>query len=230
MDTVTRSTGVSSFPSTRSFKPRRRSLTAARARAYSAAWDRWGVAVDGPQLSLAELFGTHGIFVLDIGFGTGDALLDVARARPAEQTIGVEVHTPGLAAVLEAVVAEGLANVRVVDGDVLDFLGRLPHGSLDEVRIWFPDPWPKQRQQHRRLVRPEVVAELVDRLHVGGALRLATDVSDYAGRMQHVCAGEPRLTGGVVPRPSWRPLTRFETRGAAAGHTIVDMLYTVGEC
>ena len=95
--------------------------------------------------------------MLDVGFGAGEALIELARDRPDECVIGVEVHTTGLAAVLEA----GLPNVRVVDGDVLDFLPRLAPASLDEIRIWFPDPWPKQRQRHRRLIRPDVVARLV---------------------------------------------------------------------
>jgi tRNA (guanine-N7-)-methyltransferase len=214
-------------PRARSFKPRRRGLSTERAAAYATAFDRWGLAVDGPPLVLPELFAAHGPFVLDVGFGAGEALLELARARPAECVIGVEVHTTGLAAVLEAVTAWSSANVRIVDGDVLDFLPRLTGPSLDEVRIWFPDPWPKQRQRHRRLVRREVVAALVERLRPGGRLHLATDDADYSLHMQRVCSADGRLAGGVVDRPAWRPLTRFEQRGLTEGRSPVDLLYTL---
>ena len=182
--------------------------------------DRFGLAVDGPVLSLPAEFVGDGPFVLDVGFGAGEALIELGRARPEECVIGVEVHTTGLAAVLEA----GLPNVRVVDGDVLDFLPRLAPASLDEIRIWFPDPWPKQRQRHRRLIRPDVVARLVALLRNGGRLHLATDSTDYSLQMQQVCA---HLDGGVIDRPPWRPVTRYESRGLAAGRTPVDLIYTL---
>ena len=213
-------------PAARTFKPRRRSLSAARAAAYDASFARFGLDVEGPLLDLATSFASAGPFVLDIGFGAGEALISLAVDRPEECVIAVEVHTTGLAAVLEAAsVDASSANVRVVDGDVLDFLPRLPASSLDVIRIWFPDPWPKQRQQHRRLVSSMVVAQLVDRLRTGGHLHLATDVTDYSLHMQRVCDAELRLTGGVVPRPSWRPVTRFEARGLAEGRDAVDLCY-----
>ena len=213
-------------PVARSFKPRRRGLSDVRALACAAASARFGLSAAGPTLSLPEVFGRSGPFVLDIGFGAGEGLLAMAGARPEECIVGVEVHTTGLAAVLEHVVADGLSNVRVVDGDAIELLDRLVPTSLDEVRIWFPDPWPKQRQRHRRLVRADVVGELVTRLRLGGRLHLATDVADYSLQMQQVCGGEPRLAGGIVERPAWRPMTRFEARGAAAGRQAVDLVYT----
>ncbi|MEO5899628.1 MAG: tRNA (guanosine(46)-N7)-methyltransferase TrmB [Ilumatobacteraceae bacterium] len=213
-------------PVARSFKPRRRGLSDVRALAYAAAFARFGLAAAGPTLSLPEAFGRSGPFVLDIGFGAGEGLLLMAAARPEECIVGVEVHTTGLAAVLERVVADGMNNVRAVDGDAIELLDRLAPASLDEVRIWFPDPWPKQRQRHRRLVRRDVVGELVRRLRVGGRLHLATDVVDYSLQMQQVCGDEPRLAGGPVERPVWRPTTRFEARGAAAGRHAIDLVYT----
>ncbi len=213
-------------PAARTFKPRRRSLSPTRAAAYDVSFARFGLQVDGPPLDLDEVFGRSGPFVLDVGFGAGDALLTVARDRPDECVIGVEVHTTGLAAVLEAASADlSLTNVRVVDGDVLELLPRLAPGSLDGVRIWFPDPWPKHRQQHRRLVRADTVSAFVDRLRVGGALHLATDIAEYSLQMQRVCDGSVRLHGGVVPRPSWRPTTRYERHGQHAGRAAVDLCY-----
>jgi tRNA (guanine-N7-)-methyltransferase len=186
---------------------------------------RWGIAVDGPPLSFDQVFDTPDGIVLDIGFGGGEALVELAELRPSEQVVGVDVHTPGVAAVLEAIEARGLRNVRVVAGDVIDFIGRVPAHSLDATRIFFPDPWPKQRQRIRRLIRPEVVDMIVRSLRVGGTLHIATDSSDYAMQIERVCDAHPALSGGVVERPSWRPTTRFEQRAIDEGRRSVDLVY-----
>lgn len=213
-------------PFARSFRPRRRSLSPYRAAIFERTAPQWRVDPDGPLLDLDEVFGVDGAqVVLDIGFGGGEGLIEMAAQRPHECLLGVEVHTPGVAKVVEAVEANGWRHVRVVETDVLDFLPRLGPASLVGVRIWFPDPWPKQRQRHRRLVRPEVVAALTDRLRVGGSLHVATDIADYATHTERVVAGEPRLAGGRVARPDWRPLTRFERRGLAEGRTPADLVY-----
>jgi tRNA (guanine-N7-)-methyltransferase len=214
-----------SHPPVRTFKPRRRRMSPERRAAYVRLAPQWSLAATGAPLDLVAVFGRRADVVLDIGFGQGEATLALASSRPDEDLIAVEVHTPGVGRVLEAIGLLGLTNVRVVEGDVLEFLPRLAPGSLAGVRIWFPDPWPKLRQRHRRIVRPDVVASLVDRLRVGGLLHLATDVADYAEAMRVVCAAEPRLAGGVVPRPGWRPETRYESRGALAGRTATDLVF-----
>src|SRR3954470_12467287 len=220
-------------PPQRSFKPRRRGLSPSRTVAYERAITRWGIAVEGPVLSWPQVFDPETNVdmnvVLDIGFGGGEALIELAETRPYEHVIGIDVHTPGIAAVLEAIESRGLANVRVVDGDVLDFIARIPDGSLSAVRAFFPDPWPKHRQRGRRLIRPDVVARLVPLLLGGGELQLATDAADYALQMRTVCDAHPCIHGGVVQRPSWRPRTRFEQRGLDANRSPVDLLYIASE-
>ena len=190
---------------------------------------RWGVDVDGPPLSFPEMFDmpaeSSGDVVLDIGFGGGEALIELAEMRPHERVIGVDVHTPGVAAVLEAVEARGLRNVRVVEGDVIEFIARIPFRSLAVIRIFFPDPWPKRRQRNRRLIRPDVVQRLAPLLRDGGTLEMATDAADYATQMRLVCDATTGLHGGVIERPSWRPATRFERRGIDEGRRPVDLLY-----
>jgi tRNA (guanine-N7-)-methyltransferase len=181
--------------------------------------------VFGDVLDLGDVFGAGRPVVLDIGFGGGEGLVEMATARPDECVIGVEVHTPGVARVVDAIEAGGWTHVRVVEGDVLDFLPRLAPASLEGVRIWFPDPWPKQRQQHRRLVRADVVPFLVDRLRVGGTLHVASDIADYIRHTERVVTAESRLRGGRVDRPAWRPLTRFEQRGLREGRTATDLVY-----
>jgi tRNA (guanine-N7-)-methyltransferase len=186
--------------------------------------------VEGPPLSYDTVFGTCGEVadevILDIGFGGGEALIELAEIRPDECVIGVDVHTPGVAAVLEAVEARGLRNVRVVEGDVIDFVGRLPPQWLAGVRMFFPDPWPKQRQRTRRLVRPDFLDLLVPTLRIGGTIHIATDSAEYATQILRVCDSQPVLSGGIIERPSWRPMTRFEQRGIDEGRRPVDLLYS----
>ena len=192
---------------------------------------RWGIAVTGPMLSMATLFDTAEDVVpdvmLDIGFGSGEALIELAELHPRRHVIGVDVHTPGVAAVLEAIERRALGNIRVVEGDALDFISRIPDGSLSEIRILFPDPWPKRRQQSRRLVREDVVQRLVLLLRGGGSLHVATDDRDYAAQIRRLCDAHPQLTGGLIDRPASRPVTRYEQRALDAGREAVDLVYTV---
>lgn len=183
----------------------------------------------GPKLSFDELFGVPGRVVLDIGFGSGEALIELAELRPEELVIGIDVHTPGVAAVLEAIESRGLRNVRVAEGDVLDLLARIPRRSLAAVRIFFPDPWPKRRQRGRRLVRADVVDRLVELLADGGELHIATDDTDYVDQILLVCGERPALIGGVIERPSWRPTTRYEQRALDQGRRRVDVRYVLSD-
>jgi tRNA (guanine-N7-)-methyltransferase len=213
-----------------SFKVRRRSLSPKRQAEFETWIERWGLDVTGPPLEWNDVFpdrdGLSQRVVLDIGFGHGESTVAMAAAEPDLDVIGVEVHTPGVVTVLDAIENQGLHQIRVVHGDVLSFLDRVPDGSLAGIRVFFPDPWTKRRNRHRRLIAPDVVTALTDRLGQGGWLHLATDITDYAAAMQAACDAEPRLAGGVVDRPEWRPLTRFEQRGLDAGRTATDLVYT----
>jgi len=209
----------------RSFQPRRRGLSAVKAERYERLAVEHCLPLEGAALDLAEVFRPGADVVLDIGFGGGEGLVAMAELRPDECILGVEVHTPGVAAVLEAIDDHGWSHVRVVEGDVLDLLPRLSLQSFSGIRLWFPDPWPKNKQRHRRIVRPNVVATWTDLLRVGGTLHIATDIADYAVHTELTVADEPRLAGGRVPRPDWRPFTRFERRGRVEGRDAVDLMY-----
>ena len=211
------------------FKVRRRGLSPKRQREFDEWIAEWSLDLDGPVLDWDDVFGPdrdpgRGV-VLDIGFGHGESTIQMAKAQPFLDVVGVEVHDPGVVTVLDAIVNEPLPNVRVVHGDLIQFLARIGPESLRVIRIFFPDPWKKTRQHHRRLVREDVVAALVDRLEPGGELHLATDIADYATLMRRVCDAEPRLDGGVIARPDERPLTRFERRGLDEGRPPTDLLY-----
>lgn len=209
-----------------SFKVRRRSLSPKRQAEFDEWVARWGLDITGPVLEWDEVFGRNGDVALDIGFGHGESTIAMAEAQPDLDVIGVEVHTPGVVTLLDAIEHRHLHHVRVVHGDVLPLLDRIAPESLAAIRVYFPDPWTKRRNFHRRLVGNDVIGALTDRLRVGGELHLATDIADYAVVMRDVCEAEPRLRGGVIERPAWRPLTRFEQRGLDAGRAITDLLYT----
>lgn len=209
-----------------SFKVRRRSLSPKRQAEFDTWIDAWGIDVDGPVLDWTDVFGRSGEVVLDVGFGHGESTIEMAARQPDVDVIGVEVHTPGVVTVLDAIEHRGLHQIRVVHGDLLPFLDRVPAASLTGIRVYFPDPWTKRRNHRRRLIRNDVVEAFTDRLRIGGTLHLATDIDDYAESMVATCVGEDRLEGGVIERPDWRPLTRFEQRGLDAGRSPTDLLYT----
>jgi tRNA (guanine-N7-)-methyltransferase len=212
-------------PPVRTFKPRRRPLSPARAELFARLAPQFTLDEEGPTLDLADVFDRNGSVVLDIGIGVGDTLLTMAASQQELDVIGVDVHTPGIAHTLAGIEEHGLTNVRLVHGDALPFLDRLPAESLVGIRIFFPDPWPKARHHHRRLVRDDVVARLVPLLRPDGWLHLATDNDDYAEQMHVVCDAHPGLTGGPIRRPAARPMTRYEQKGIDADHTVVDFWY-----
>lgn len=214
----------------RSFVLREGRLTPSQERAVHELWPRYGVDYTGQPRDLQALFGRSAPLVLEIGFGNGDALLHCAAADPGRDYLGIEVHMPGVGRALSGIDGAGLRNVRVLRHDAIEVLrNEIASGALDEVRIWFPDPWHKKRHHKRRLVNAENLALIADRLRVGGLLHLATDWEPYAQWMWDGLAGQPRLRNlagprGAVEKPQWRPPTRFEQRGRALGHAVFDIL------
>jgi tRNA (guanine-N7-)-methyltransferase len=168
--------------------------------------------------------------VLEIGFGMGEGLAEIAAARPDVDYLGVEVHTPGVGALLKQIGERGLSNVRVIQHDAVEVLEKmLAPASLAGIQIFFPDPWHKTRHHKRRLIQPPLVRLLASRLMPGGTLHLATDWQNYAEQMLEVLSAEPALKNTVAdyaPRPDSRPLTKFEQRGLRLGHGVWDLVFT----
>jgi tRNA (guanine-N7-)-methyltransferase len=175
------------------------------------------------------VFGRDAPRVLEIGFGMGDATAHIAAALPDTDFIGVEVHPPGVGALLKRIGEAGLTNLRLVRHDAVEVLQRMiAPGSLAGVHLYFPDPWPKKRHHKRRLIQPAFVALLASRLAPDGYLHAATDWQPYAEQMLLVLTDEPALrntSDGFAPRPPWRPLTKFEQRGLKLGHGVWDLLF-----
>lgn len=209
----------------RTYKTRKGRVTGTQADALTRLWPSFGVDVDSRRLDLPALFGRTAPVVLEVGSGMGETTARLAAAQPERDVLAVEVHVPGIGNLLKLVEAAGLTNVRVAEGDALVVLrSMLSDRSLDEVRIYFPDPWPKSRHAKRRLVHSEFAELAAGRLGVGGRLHVVTDWTAYAEQVLEVVTGCPALSGGVVPRPAWRPVTRFEQRALDAGRPVVDIV------
>ena len=184
-----------------------------------------------PQaLDFDAVFGRKAPVVLEIGFGMGDATAQIAASRPDTDFIGVEVHTPGVGALLKRIGEQALSNLRIVQHDAVEVLEQMiPSASLAGVHIFFPDPWHKKKHHKRRLIQPGFISRLVPRLAPDGYLHCATDWQPYAEQMLQVLDAEPGLantSAGYASRPDYRPLTKFENRGLKLGHGVWDLVFT----
>jgi tRNA (guanine-N7-)-methyltransferase len=215
--------------SIRSYVLRQGRLTAAQARALAEVGPRFVLPFAPQTLDLDLLFGRHAPRTLEIGFGNGETTAAMALAQPERDFLAVEVHSPGVGALLRRLDALQLGNVRIVQHDVTEVLREMiPPGALDAVHVFFPDPWPKKRHHKRRLVQPPFVALLASRLAPGGVVHLATDWEDYARQMLAALSAEPLLVNtapGFALRPETRPPTRFERRGERLGHGVWDLVF-----
>ncbi|MEO6226292.1 MAG: tRNA (guanosine(46)-N7)-methyltransferase TrmB [Thermomonas sp.] len=215
----------------RSFVLRQGRFTDAQQRGFDELWPRFGIDYSGGVRDFDATFGRKARRILEIGFGNGEALRYSAQHDPARDHIGIEVHAPGVGRLLNALADDDAGNVRLYHHDAVEVLEHeIADGTLDEVRIYFPDPWHKKRHNKRRLVNPAFAALLVRKLAADGRLHLATDWQDYAEQIWDVLdatAGIANRAGlrGAVTRPDWRPQTHFETRGQKLGHGVWDLLY-----
>ena len=175
------------------------------------------------------VFGRTAPLVVEIGFGMGDATAQIARARPEFDFIGIEVHPPGVGALLQRIDEAALRNLRILQHDAVEvFEQMLAPDSLAGVHVFFPDPWHKKRHHKRRLIQAPFVALLASRLAPGGYLHCATDWQPYAEQMLEVLSAQPLLRNrfdGYAPRPDYRPLTKFENRGLKLGHGVWDLVF-----
>lgn len=207
-------------------------LSGRRAEAWARCADRWWIpdeAVDSPDFDLTRYFDRAAPLIVEIGSGIGEATAALAATRPECNVLALEVWRPGVADTFLALERTGARNVRLLTVDAVWSVEQLfAPGSIAELWTFFPDPWPKQKHQRRRLMNPAFARVAAQRLVPGGLWRLATDWPEYAGEIASILGAEPLLENvydGPAPRWDDRPLTRFERRGIRAGHPIVDLAF-----
>ena len=213
----------------RSFVLRTGRTTAGQARALAELGPRFVAPYAPGPADWDALFGRRAPRVLEIGFGMGEATARIAQEHPDKDFIGVEVHTPGVGALLLRIEALGLGNLRIIQHDAVEVLrDMVAPASLAGLHVYFPDPWHKKRHHKRRLIQPGFADLAASRLGAGGILHCATDWEPYAEHMLDVLASHPLLrntTESYAPRPVWRPLSKFEQRGLRLGHGVWDLVF-----
>lgn len=214
------------FRRIRSFVKREGRFTPAQKRAFEELWPKYGIENDNTRIDCGEQC------VLEIGFGNGASLAEMAVNEPQLQFIGIEVHRPGVGNLLQTIERRGIRNLRIVCDDAVDVLtSRIADASLDRLQLFFADPWPKKKHHKRRIVQPAFVQLVRQKLKTGGVFHMATDWQDYAEHMLEVMSTaegfvNTSASNDYVPRPAARPLTKFEQRGQRLGHDVWDLVFT----
>lgn len=215
----------------RSFVRRQGRISDAQKKALIELWPKYGIELTHDNIDLKKIFQREAPTILEIGFGMGEALLELAEKHPENNYIGVDVHKPGVGALLMGIAKKNLNNVRVFEADVVDvFKQAIPDHSLTGIHIFFPDPWHKKRHHKRRLVNENFVFLMQTKLKEKGYIHLATDWENYSQQMLAVMSTVPGFVNAAgdqnfIPRPETRPITRFEQRGERLGHGVWDLLF-----
>ena len=200
-------------------------ITDAQEAALQAHWQKYGLNNDEP-LNLNEIFPTYKTRIMEVGFGMGEATAILAKEFPETAFLAVEVHRPGVGKLCARLSENGSENVRILQHDVIDVINnQLANDSLDGVHIFFPDPWQKKRHIKRRLLTPEFLRLIYPKIKKGGFIHVATDWVPYAEFALKSFAQVPEFQGGELPRPAWRPITRFEGQGLDKNHRVTDMRF-----
>lgn len=217
--------------SIRSFVIRAGRMTDGQKKAFETYWPRYGVSLFNGALDAQQAFGREAPLVLEIGFGMGASLLEMTQREPDKDFIGIEVHPPGVGRLIHTAGLEEVENLKVYMADATDVLDDcIVDNSLARVQIYFPDPWHKKKHNKRRIVQPDFVQKIRQKLAPEGILHLATDWENYAEHMKEVMDAAPGYrntenSGGYSERPEFRPVTKFEMRGERLGHGVWDLLY-----
>jgi tRNA (guanine-N7-)-methyltransferase len=213
----------------KSFVLRQGRVSPAQQRARDTLLPVFGVPYRKAAINLDEVFGRASEKYLEIGFGMGETTAHIATAFPERDFLAIEVHTPGVGALLKTIGETGLQNVRIVQHDAVEVLtNMIADETFHGAHIFFPDPWPKKRHHKRRLIQAPFVSLLASKLKPNGYLHIATDWEEYAQHILSVLSAEPTLTNiadGFAPRPAYRPQTKFETRGLRLGHGVWDIVF-----
>jgi tRNA (guanine-N7-)-methyltransferase len=210
--------------SIRSFMPRQRYLRGTKEKIFSELWPLYGLQINQQMLNFTAIFGRSAPITIEIGFGNGEVIFDLASKNLDQDYIGIEVYRPGIVSLLAKLKQTPLTNIRIIDGDAVAILkNSIPDSCIDNILILFSDPWPKRRHNKRRIIQNTFVTTLQQKLKNGGQLQIATDWQDYAEHISQVLQAFPHLQPLKVN--NYRPQTKFEDRGQKLGHKIWDFLY-----
>ena len=213
-------------PSIRSYSIRGTRITEAQRAAKSLLQEIHGIPVENKKLDLKAIFPTSQKVIMEIGFGMGEATAIMATQSPHNAYLAVDLHPPGIGKLLSRIQELGITNIKVIEDDVHVVLPyMIENESLDGVHLYFPDPWPKSKHHKRRIVTPAFLELIASKLKPGGYFHLATDWFPYAEAMQIVFSTSMQFSGGVIDKPDWRPVTRFEGQGIDKDHRVTDLLY-----
>lgn len=217
--------------SIRSFVVRAGRMTEGQRRAFDDHWQEYGLSLFDGTVDWPTVFGRRAPVILEIGFGMGDSLLEMAHRNPDQDFVGIEVHPPGVGRLINNADSEDLRNLRIYMADATDVIDDcIPDRSLSRIQVYFPDPWHKKKHHKRRIIQAGFVEKLRKKLVPGGTLHLATDWQEYAEWMLEVMNRAPGFEnsspdGGYSSRPDFRPVTKFERRGERLGHGVWDLLF-----
>ena len=211
--------------SNRSYSLRGNRMTRAQTLAMTQSWDKYAIEIKS-ELNLNQIFPEKTKVIMEIGSGMGEATAQIAKANPEVGYVAVEMHSPGLAALLILINQMELENIKLIREDATYLLANhIPDNSLDGIHLLFPDPWPKNRQHKRRIVQSEFIEMVGRKLKPGGFIHIATDWQPYADWIKVRFDKSGSFSGGVVDRPSWRVLSKFEGQGLRKGHQLTDFKY-----
>ena len=212
----------------RSFRLRGDRMTKAQAEALALHWNRFEVPLQG-IIKPRELFPSMNPdeVIFEIGSGMGEATSQIAANNPQTAYVAVEVHKPGIGALIIRAENLGVRNLKIINADIYEVLTKhIDDQNVDAFHIFFPDPWPKRKQHKRRLLKPSFIEILAKKLRHGGRINIATDWYPYAEEIKKNFEANADFTGGVIPRPDWRPLTKFESKGINKEHVVTDFQYS----
>jgi len=213
-------------PTVRSYSIRGSRITVAQRQAKTALQIVHGIEFKQEVIDLKAIFPKANKVIMEIGFGMGEATALIGRDFPETGFIAVEVHKPGIGKLMARIEELGLSNIRIIEGDAHPILKTMiPDKSVDGIHLFFPDPWPKKRHHKRRILNNVFLKLIHSKIKDGGFIHIATDWVPYAEYIQEVFTPSPLFSGGVVERPEWRPITRFEGQGITKDHQVNDFRF-----